>query len=131
MIRVELIRWIGVSHALQLPLTLLLASSYGLNLAGSLQASSRLASAVAHNMAIASVSLPTALGFLLALRAPHALTSGTTRDLALLLAAFWSWRLFRQLRALGPAWPERKRALHLALSAIFVVQGPVLGGLLW
>ena len=57
MTRVELIQWIGLSHLLQPPLTLLLASPRGLNLRASLRASSALAGAVAHNMAVASVAL--------------------------------------------------------------------------
>jgi hypothetical protein len=127
----ELVRWIGLSHLLQPPLTLLLASSRGLDLRRSLVTQSALAAAVAHNMAVASVALPTALGLLLALRADDALRDGTTRDLALLLAAFWSWRLYRQVRALGPTWPRPLRSLHALLLAIFLAQGPLLAGLLW
>lgn len=127
----ELVRWIGVSHLLQPPLTLLLASPRGLDLRRALLPPSPLAAAVTHNMAVASVALPTTLGLLLTRRAGDVFHAGTARDLALLLAAFWSWRLFRQLRALSPHWPRRLRALHGLLLAIFVVQGPLLAGLLW
>ena len=127
----EIVRWIGLSHLLQPPLTLLLASSRGLDLRRGLVCQSRLAAAVAHNMAVASVALPTTLGLLLALRAEDVLRAGTTRDLALLLAAFWSWRLYRQVRALGPSWPRPLRSVHGLLLGIFLAQGPVLAGLLW
>jgi hypothetical protein len=82
-------------------------------------------------MAVASVALPTTLGLLLALRPDDVFRVGTARDLALLLAAFWSWRLYRQVRALGPSWPRSLRNLHGLLLGIFLAQGPVLAGLLW
>lgn len=127
----DLVRWIGLSHLLQPPLTLLLASSRGLDLKRSLVCPSGLAAAVAHNMAVASVALPTTLGLLLALRPEDVFRAGTARDLALVLAAFWSWRLYRQVRALGPSWPRPLRALHGVLLGIFLAQGPLLAGLLW
>jgi hypothetical protein len=130
-IATELVRWIGLSHLLQPPLTLLLASSRGLDLRRSLVTQSPMAAAVAQNMAFASVALPTALGLLLALRADDAFHAGAARDLALLLAAFWSWRLYRQLRALGPSWPRPLRSLHGLLLGIFLAQGPLLAALLW
>lgn len=127
----ELVRWIGFSHLLQPPLTLLLASPRGLDLRRSLVPSSPLAAAVAHNMAIAAVALPTSLGLLLAWRPADVFRAGTARDLALLLAAFWSFRLYRQMRALGPSWPQSLRSLHYFLLGVFVVQGPLLGCLVW
>lgn len=127
----EVVRWIGLSHLLQPPLTLLLASSWGLDLRRSLVSESRLAAAVAHNMAVASVALPTTLGLLLALRPEDVFRAGTARDLALSLAVFWSWRLYRQARALGPSWPRPLRALHGVLLGIFWAQGPFLAGILW
>jgi hypothetical protein len=129
--RADLIGWIGWSHLLQPPLTLLLASPRGLHLRAALQTSTALAGAVAHNMAVASVVLPTGLGVLLAYRAPSVAALGTTRDLAFLLAAFWSWRLYRQLFVIGPTWPAPRRALHVLLSCIFTVQGPLLAALSW
>ena len=128
---IEVVRWIGLSHLLQPPLTLLLASPRGLDLRRSLICQSPLGAAVAQNMAFASVALPTTLGLLLALRPEDVFQSGTARDLASLLAVFWSWRLYRQLRALGPSWPRSQRALHHLLTTIFLAQGPVLAGLLW
>jgi hypothetical protein len=127
----ELVRWIGFSHLLQPPLTLLMASPRGLHLRRELVCRSALAGAIAHNMAVASVALPTALGLLLALRPDEALRAGTARDLALLVAAFWTWRLYRQLFALGSSWPRPLRPLHCLLLTIFLTQGPLLAGLVW
>lgn len=127
----DLVCWIGWSHLLQPPLTLLLASSRGLDLRRSFVSQSPLAAAAAHNMAVASVALPTTLGLLLAWRADDVFRTGTAHDLALLLAGFWTWRLYRQVRALGPTWPRPLRALHTLLLGIFLAQGPVLAGLLW
>jgi hypothetical protein len=127
----ELMRWIGWSHLLQPPLTLLLASARGLDLRRELVCRSPLAASIAHNMAVASVALPTLLGLLLALRPAEAFRASSTRDLGLLLAAFWSWRLYRQALALGPRWPRALRALHGVLLGIFTLQGPLLAGLLW
>jgi hypothetical protein len=125
------VRWIGWSHLLQPPLTLLLASQRGLDLRRALLPQSLLAAAVAHNMAVASVALPTTLGVLLALHAEAAFRDGSARDLALLLALFWSWRLYRQARALQPHWPGRLLPLHTLLLLIFSAQGPLLGCLLY
>jgi hypothetical protein len=126
-----LVRWIGVSHLLQPPLTWLLASARGLDLRRELVPRSRLAAAVAHNMAVASVALPTTLGLLVARWADAVFRSGAARDLALLLACFWSWRLYRQARALHPSWPDHWRSLHGLLLGIFFLQGPLFAGLLW
>lgn len=134
MTAVDLVRWIGLSHLLQPPLTLLLASGRGLNLRRSLTSESPLAAAIMHNMAVAAVVLPTALGLIMARHASGAFKPGAIRELSLLVACFWSWRLYRQLRALSPAWPSgprEVRSLNLVLTAIFAVQGPALGGLLW
>jgi len=128
---VEWVRWIGLSHLLQPPLTLLLASSRGLDLRRSLICQSPLATAVAQNMAFASVALPTTLGLLIALHPDSVFHSGAARELTVLLAIFWTWRLFRQVHALGPHWPRARRRLHALLLMIFVVQGPLLAGLLW
>jgi len=130
---IELIRWIGISHLLQPPLTLLLASERVLDLRRSFAVESRLAAAILRNMAIASVALPTALGLLLARNAERALEPGAARELALFVAVFWSWRLYRQvitLRAVWPGQPACSRHLHRLLIVIFVLQGPVLGILL-
>lgn len=128
----EVVRWIGWSHLLQPPLTLLLASPHVLDLRRALVPKSSLAAGVAHNMAVASVLLPTTLGLMLALRAEDAFRVGATRDLALLLAAFWSWRLYRQWQALGPSWPRPLWGLHALLLGVFLAQGPILAGfLLW
>jgi hypothetical protein len=128
---IELVRWIGLSHLLQPPLTLVLASARGLDLRRALICQSPLAAAVAQNMAVASVALPTTLGLLIALHPDAVFRAGPARELALLLAAFWSWRLFRQLHALGPHWPRPRRPLQALLLVIFLVQGPLLAGLLW
>jgi hypothetical protein len=130
---IELIRWIGISHLLQPPLTLLLASARGLDLRRSFENQSLLATAILHNMAIASVAVPTALGLLLARHADAAREPGAARDLALFVAVFWSWRLYRQVFALRAVWPvqsARSRHLHRLLILIFVMQGPFLGILL-
>jgi hypothetical protein len=127
------IRLIGLSHLLQPPLTLLLASRYGVDLRGAITPRTPLAAEVMTNMAFASVALPTALGCLLAGYPVDALHPGPARAFALLLATFWSWRLYRQLFALGPRWPAKGRAaslLNRLLTLIFVVQGPCLGSLI-
>lgn len=129
----DLIRLIGVSHLLQPPLTLLLAGPRGVDLRAAITSRTPLGSAVVNNMAFASVGLPTALGCLLAVHSPDALQAGPTRALGLLLAAFWSWRLYRQLFVLGPHWPASPRAapaLHLLLTLIFAIQGPCLAWLI-
>jgi hypothetical protein len=129
----DFIRVIGVSHLLQPPLTLLLASPRGVNLRTAITPRTPLAAEVMTNMAFASVVLPTALGCLLAGYAVDTLQSGPARAFGLLLAAFWSWRLYRQLFALGPHWPATSRISSLLkplLTLIFVVQGPCLGALI-
>jgi hypothetical protein len=134
MTSVELIRVIGVSHLLQPPLTLLLAGRRGVNLSAALPAKTRLAAEVQYNMAIASVGLPTGLGIVLAVHAREALLPGPGRTLAVLLSVFWCWRLYRQVFALGPVWPNANRAvvtLNRVLVVIFALQGPVLGFLLF
>jgi hypothetical protein len=118
------IRWIGASHLLQPPVTLLLAQRLGLG--RSFAGLSPLPAQICRNMAVASVALPTCCGCLVALFADEAATGGAARALAWALAAFWTWRLSRQ-RALGPLFP---RTWHLLLTAIFVTQGPILGALL-
>jgi hypothetical protein len=118
------IRLIGASHLLQPPLTALLARRLGLRAAFS--GLPPLPAAIATNMGVASVALPTSLGCLVAVFAGEAVTGGGMRGLAWLLSAFWLWRLVRQ-QALGSHLP---RTWHVALSAIFVVQGPLLAALL-
>jgi hypothetical protein len=133
MIQTDLIRVIGISHLLQLPLTLLLASARGLDLRAALAPRTPFGAQILQNMAIAAVCLPTALGVLLALYPAEALRPGVGRGMAVLIAAFWCWRLYRQLFVLGPSWPkagERAAVLHPLLVAIFAAQGPGLGLLL-
>jgi hypothetical protein len=127
---VDAVRLIGLTHALQPPLTLLLASERGLGLRAAIATRNRLAAAVVHNMAIAAVALPTTLGLLLAYHGGDVLDAGAARTLALLLALFWSWRLARQLTALRLEWPRGRSLdvwLERCLIGIFVLQGPVLG----
>ena len=129
----ELVRVIGVSHLLQPPLTLLLAGPRGIDLRASLAPTTSLAREVLTNMAVASVLLPTTLGLLLALYPTLALEAGPARAIALLISAFWCWRLYRQLFVLGPLWPRAARPgswLNALLTLIFAVQGPGLGLLL-
>ena len=129
----DLIRLVGVSHLLQPPLTLLLASTRGINLQGALIPTTRLAREILINMVFASVFLPTALGGLLAYYATSALEPGATRSLAALISLFWCWRLFRQSVVLRPLWPRHARRevwLNVLLIAIFAIQGPCLGLLL-
>ena len=114
------IQLIGWSHLLQPPLTLLLARKLGL--APAFSALPPIAAQIARNMAIASVGLPTATGVLVAIAAEEIVTGGCLRYLAWMIAAFWSWRLYRQT-IIGPLMPA---GWHRGLSAIFVVQGPVL-----
>jgi hypothetical protein len=124
------VRCIGLSHLLQPPLTLLLARQLGLKRA--FEALPPFAFRVAQNMAIAAVALPTSLGVFVALHAHDAVLFGPTWSLALGVALFWTWRLERQLRAVGPLLADSNRFWHPLLTLIFVVQGPLLGGLmLW
>lgn len=115
---------IGLSHALQPPLTVLLAKR--LDLERAFADLPPLAAQIARNMAFASVSLPTSAGLLLALSAHEVVAGGGVRFFAWLMAAFWTWRLSRQL-VLGPLLP---RAWHLTLTAIFCAQGPLFAALL-
>lgn len=115
---------VGFSHLLQPPVTLLLAKR--LRLARAFSSLGPLAAQIARNMAFASVFLPTCAGVVVGLSAKEVVAGGAARDLAWVLAAFWSWRLARQmaLRTLMPArW-------HWGLCAIFFVQGPALAALL-
>jgi hypothetical protein len=113
------IQAIGWSHLLQPPLTLLLARQ--LRLEPAFSALPPLAAQIARNMAFASVGLPTATGVLVAIAAEEVVAGGCMRYLAWLLAAFWSWRLYRQVN-IGQMMPT---GWHWGLCAIFVVQGPV------
>jgi hypothetical protein len=129
----DLIRIIGVSHLLQPPLTLLLASAKGINLQAAVMPTTPLAREVLVNMAFASVFLPTALGGLLACYAASALEPGAARTLGALISLFWCWRLYRQSVVLRPLWPcrtLREVCLNVLLTAIFAIQGPGLGLLL-
>jgi hypothetical protein len=120
-----IIRCIGVSHLLQPPLTLLLAKRLGL--ARAFRTLAPLPALVAQNMGVASVSLPTCAGLVVALTADDVARGGSYQYLAWLLAAFWTWRLVRQ-RLLRPHMP---RAWHWGLTAIFAVQGPLFAALLF
>jgi hypothetical protein len=127
------IRAIGISHLLQPPLTLLLASSRGVSLRDAVVTRTRLAEAVVTNMALASVALPTALGALLAVYATEARDAGPARALGVVLSVFWCWRLYRQLFVLRAVWPRSTPTatrLDSLLILIFVAQGPCLGWLL-
>jgi hypothetical protein len=129
----DFIRLIGLSHLLQPPLTLLLAGRHGVDLRAAITSRTPLGTEVVANMALASVGLPTALGCLLAAYSSDAQHAGPARALGLLLAAFWSWRLYRQLFVLGPRWPASTRCarmLHRLLVLIFALQGPCLGWLI-
>jgi hypothetical protein len=126
---VDVVGLIGLTHLLQPPLTVYLAGPRGLNLKGAISSTTPLGAVVLHNMAFASIGLPTALGILLTVHARELSEPGAARSLALLLAGFWSWRLYRQLTALRRHWPEGPRQLRRAqvlLSMIFFVQGPLL-----
>jgi hypothetical protein len=115
------VQLIGSSHLLQPPLTLLLARQ--LRLEPAFSGLPPLAAQIARNMAVASVGLPTATGVLVALGAEDVLAGGLMRYVAWMLAAFWSWRLYRQMM-IGAMMPT---GWHWVLCAIFVVQGPVMG----
>jgi len=129
----DFIRIVGLSHLLQPPLTWLLAGRHGVDLRAAITSRTPLGTEVLANMAFASVGLPTALGCLLAAYSPDALQAGPARTFGLLLATFWTWRLYRQLFVLGPRWPVSTRGarmLHGLLALIFAVQGPCLGWLI-
>ena len=121
------IRCIGIGHLLQPPLTLLLARR--LRLRSAFESLSPIAYQVAQNMAVAAVVLPTSIGVFIALYAAETLRFGSIWTLALGDALFWTWRLERQIRALGPLF-GRIRLWHGVLLTIFVVEGPLFGGLL-
>jgi len=118
------LRLVGVSHLLQPPLTALLARRLGLRKA--FASLPPVPAQIAVNMGVASIALPTCLGCLLAAFADEVVHGGAMRAVSWLLAAFWIWRLTRQ-QVLGRQLP---RAWHYALTAIFVVQGPLLAALL-
>jgi hypothetical protein len=118
------IRCVGISHALQPPLTWLLARRLGL--AKAFSDLPPTAAEVARNMGFASVFLPTTLGLLVGAFADEVVDGSGLRALAWLLCVFWTWRLLRQ-RVVGRYMPT---AWHLVLTAIFLVQGPVFAFLL-
>ncbi len=122
------VRCIGISHLLQPPLTLLLAKH--LRLRRAFESLPPVALRVAQNMAVAAVALPTSLGVFLAFNAHDALHQGPTWTLALGIAFFWTWRLERQLRAVGPLIARSSPVWHALLTLIFTLQGPVLAALL-
>jgi protein-S-isoprenylcysteine O-methyltransferase Ste14 len=124
----DLVSWIGLSHLLQPPLTAFLASARGLDLASELSGRTPIAAEVLYNMGFASVVLPTALGLIVAVHAEEVSRPGAARTVAVLAASFWTWRLYRQMRALEPRWPTAPRLVarsNLLLKLIFFVQGPV------
>lgn len=123
-----LVRCIGISHLLQPPLTLLLARQLGLRHA--FAALPPLPSRIAENMALAAVALPTSFGLVLAAYPEDALCGGPTRAVGFVLAAFWSARLVRQVRDIGPLLPSGGGIWHPLLTLVFTAQGPVLGALL-
>ncbi len=122
------VRCIGISHLLQPPLTLLLARH--LRLRRAFEALPPVALRVAENMAVAAVALPTSLGVFLAFHAHDARCIGPAWTLAVGVALFWTWRLERQLRAVGPLIVRSSPLWHVLLTLIFTLQGPVLGALL-
>ena len=101
------LRCIGYSHLLQPPLTLLLAQR--LRLRPAFEGLPPVAFRVAQNMAVAAVALPTSLGLFIALHARDVAELGPTWGLALGVALFWTWRLERQLRVLGPLLAVQSR----------------------
>jgi hypothetical protein len=120
---------IGWSHLLQLPLTWHLASDRGLGLKRSVCAKTETAVGVLYNMGVASIALPTSLGLLLAHHAGDLKPGNAAASLALLIATFWTWRLYRQWR-MHAVWPRHRMGSWWLLVGIFVVQGPVLGAVL-
>jgi hypothetical protein len=124
------IRWIGLSHLLQPLLTPALSRMLGF--AEAFSALPPIPRQIAHNMAVASVALPTSLGVLVAYYAGDIIAAGPSQSVAWVAVAFWSWRLRRQC-ALARLWPTTSpsaRWCHWMLIVTFVVQGPVLGALL-
>lgn len=126
---VDVIRAVGISHLVQPPVTAYLASSKGIGLKNKILATSPDAGCVIRNMGFASVFLPTALGVLLCVHAQEAATGGAARAHAWLLAAFWTWRLVRQVE-LHAAWERGRRAWSWLLFGVFLVQGPALAATL-
>jgi hypothetical protein len=132
----DLIQAIGWSHLLQPPLTMYLASDHGLALKRCIRADTEVARGVLFNMGIASIALPTSLGLLLAHHAHGIRPGDAAASLAWLIAAFWSWRLYRQCRIRGAwarvrsGWDRRSMWPWWLLAGVFLVQGPVLGVLL-
>jgi hypothetical protein len=122
------IRVVGFSHLLQPPLTLLLASQLGLRRA--FAGLSPLPHRIAQNMGVAAVSLPTLLGVFIGIHADSVVAQAPAWRLAFAVSVFWTWRLERQLRAIGPLLTAGARFWHVILTAIFAVQGPVFAGLL-
>lgn len=122
------VRCIGISHLLQPPLTLLLARH--LRLRRAFESLPPIAWRVAQNMAFAAVALPTSLGVYLAFNARDAIHASPTWTLAVGVALFWTWRLERQLRAVGPLIVRSSPLWHVVLTLIFILQGPVLGAVL-
>lgn|SRR5512140_3727482 len=121
------IRLIGISHLLQPPLTTLLARRLGLRAA--FESLPPIAFGVAQNMAVAAVALPTSLGVFIAWRAHEIAAHGSAWIVALATSLFWTFRLERQLRAIGPMLTGKNRFFHPVLTAIFVVQGPLLAAI--
>lgn len=119
------IQWIGASHLLQPPITLVLAKRFGL--ADAFAGLAPLAAQIARNMGFAAVVLPTSMGVLVGLQADDVVAGGGARHLAWLVSAFWTWRLYRQ-RTVGRHFPRvlEGRAWNWLLAAIFFVQGPLL-----
>jgi hypothetical protein len=123
----EIVCVIGWSHLLQPPVSAWMARRAALDLETAFGQLTGLARPLANVMAAASILLPTAQGLLLATHAESA-TQGAMRSLALLVAAFWTCRLSAQVW-LWRHWPVRFRRYYWTLLAIFIVQGPVLGGI--
>ena len=117
---------IGWSHLLQPPVSAWMARRAALDLATAFAQLAGLARPLSSIMAAASILLPTAQGLLLATHAESA-ARGDLRALALLVAGFWSCRLAAQV-GLWKHWPAKFRRYYWTLLTIFVVQGPILGG---
>src|SRR5205814_9903893 len=85
---------------------------------------------VARIMAVAAVALPTSLGVFIAWRAHEAAAGGSAWIVALGTALFWTFRLERQVRSIGPLLSGRDRFFHPMRTVIFMVQGPLFAALL-
>lgn len=128
--RESAVAWIGWSHLLQPPVTAWLATRV-LHLREAFDSLPVLARRIVQIMGITAVFLPTALGVVVGCHAAAALIGGPLHAVALLLAAcLWTPRLIAQVLYVGPAFPSSQRGWHWVLVFIFVVQGPVLAGLL-